>query len=165
MKIEHIDGDLLDFPNGINVACHCANTLNVFGAGIALNIKNRYPKAYDADTDYYNQHEGGISILGSYSAARVDAFAEDEKTIVNLYGQAGVGRGERQVNYEAMYSSMEKLKINMTKNSHKQYVLGFPYLMASHLAGGDFNIILAMIKSIFEPCNNIKVYIVKLPQK
>ncbi len=161
MKIEYIDGDLLDFPNGINVIATCCNCLNVMGAGIALQIQSRYPKAYDADTKYYNQHEGGISILGSYSGAVVDTVEGEDRIIVNLYGQASVGRDKRQVNYEAIYTAMEKLKINMAKNTHKNYVLGFPYLMSSHLAGGNFGVIEAMIKAIFEDCSNIKVYIVK----
>ncbi len=158
MKIEHIDGDLLDFPNGINVIGHNCNCQAVQGAGVALQVKNRYPKAYEADKTHHAVYQSkGTSQLGTYSSADVG----DGKIIVNLYGQDGYGTATRQLNYEAIYKAMETLMKNMTRNSHKQYVIGFPYLMGCHLAGGNFLIVESMIKAIFEDCSNIKVYIVK----
>ena len=47
--INMIDGNLLDFPNRINTIAHSCNTLNMMGAGIAKQIKDRYPLAWKAD--------------------------------------------------------------------------------------------------------------------
>lgn len=131
MKIEYIEGDLLDFPNGINVATHCANCQQTMASGIALQVKNRYPKAYEADKTHYAVHQNkGTSHLGTYSSAIVSNDQEPDKIIVNLYGQDYFGRDKRQVNYEAIYCAMERMKDGMSLNKHKQYIVGFPYLMA-----------------------------------
>ncbi len=158
LKIQYVDGDLLDFPSEINVIATCCNCQAIFGAGIALQIKNRYPQAYQADKDYHALCiEDEKTQLGTYSAAVLD----NGKIIINLYGQDGYGTATRQLNYEAIYRAMETVARNMAKNSHKQYALGFPYLMGCGLAGGDFSIVEAMIKVIFEPIANIQVIIVK----
>ena len=59
-----IQGNLLDFPThcktdpdkyiGISAIAHSCNTRNIMGAGIAKQIKNRYPQAYEADTKAFN---------------------------------------------------------------------------------------------------------------
>ncbi len=158
MKIQYIDGDLLDFPNGINVIAQNCNCQSVFGTGLALQIKNRYPKAYQVDKTHYAVYQNkGVGQLGSYSAVNLD----NGNIIINLYGQEGYGTATRQLNYEAIYKAMETVARNMAKNSHKQYALGFPYLMGAGLAGGSWMVIEAMIKDIFEPIANIQVIIVK----
>ena len=63
-EIETIKGNLLDFPPhhpddpdryiGINNIAHSCNCQNVMGGGIAKQIKERYPQAYEADTEFYN---------------------------------------------------------------------------------------------------------------
>ncbi len=157
MKIQHINGNLLDFPNGINVIGHVTNCQNVMGAGIAAQIKKRYPEAYEADKKYHIASVNlGVGQLGDYSSADVG----DNKIVVNLYGQDRYGTEVRQLNYEAIYTSMEKVAKSMIKNSHKQYVVGFPYGMGCGLAGGNWMIMEAMINAIFEP-TKIPVFIVK----
>lgn len=81
-----IEGNLLDFPNGINMIFHQANTENVMGAGIAQQIRKRYPQAYKADKDFFIPK--GRERLGNHSVALVSRNSEDYKLVVNLYGQS-----------------------------------------------------------------------------
>ena len=104
MNIEVIDGNLLDFPNDINVIAHSCNTRNIMGAGIAKQIKDRYPEAYEADTKAYNfeYDENGqyVHWLGKFSKAQIN----DGRHIYNMYTQASVGEG-RRVSYEVFEST------------------------------------------------------------
>ncbi len=157
--IDYIKGDLLDFPSGINVIAHCANCQATMGAGIALQIKDKYPKAYKTDVKYHDECIGGNKTqLGTYSASIIDTSG---KIVVNLYGQDRYATEKRQLNYEAIYCAMESLRDAMVKNNHKKYVVGFPFLMGCRLAGGSWAIVEAMIHDIFAYAPNIKVYIVK----
>ncbi len=157
MKLQHIKGNLLDFPNGINVICQNCNCQAVQGAGLALQIKNRYPKAYEADKTHHAVYQNkGVSQLGSYSSAIVG----ENKIIVNLYGQDGYGTATRQLNYEAIYKSMETIAKNMSQKPHASYIIGFPYGMGAGLAGGNWAVIESMINAIFEP-TEIPVFVVK----
>ena len=91
--VQIIDGNLLDFPNDIGFIAHSCNTQNVMGAGIARQIKDRYPLAYEADCHAMHEDEVG---LGSYSFAWTDAT--QTKGIYNMYSQDKLG-GERAVDY------------------------------------------------------------------
>ena len=44
MSVEHVKGNILDFPNNSNVIAHGCNTLGVMGAGLAVKIKDEYPR-------------------------------------------------------------------------------------------------------------------------
>lgn len=159
MKIEQIEGNLLGFPNGINILCQNCNCHAIQAAGIALQIKKRYPKAYSADWEFHNKNN---DYLGKFSFARVG----NERYIVNLYGQDKFGIGARQVNYEGIYSAMELLFQDLNQEYPKidlknGPIIGFPYGMGAGLAGGSWPIIYSMIEDIFAGSEEIKVYVVK----
>ena len=80
--IDLIEGNLLDFPNDINVIAHSCNTRNIMGAGIAKQIKDRYPEAYEADWRAFNSNYGVT--LGKFSKADIG----DRKYIYNMYTQS-----------------------------------------------------------------------------
>jgi len=142
--IKEIKANLLDFPEGIDVICQCCNCCATQNSGLALQIKLRYPQAYAADVDY-NEKYGKENILGSFSGA----VLPDGKKILNFYAQYNYGRDKRQLDYEAFYLCLEKLKAG-NKKSEKKYIIGFPYKIGSDRAGGDWNVVLAMIHSVFD---------------
>jgi len=72
--IERVNGDVLAVEKGIIV--HGCNCLGVMGSGIALSVKNRYPKAYEV---YKAQEKADGLKLGRVSYVEV----EDDKFIVN----------------------------------------------------------------------------------
>lgn len=140
--IKYSKGDLLQkFKNGeVNCILHCCNCRGVMGSGIALQIKNQFFKAYLAYKDY--EREKGLN-LGSISAAET-AFGP----IYNLHAQENYGTEKRQVNYEALYVCLEKTKEDLINYNFKG-TIGIPYKIASDRAGGDWDIVWAMIDSVF----------------
>ena len=142
-------GNLLDFPYGINTIAHCCNILNVMSDGIAGQIAERYPEAKEADDV---AEKSGRNDLGDFSFAEVEIensvsfphqeFGKDIRKcqIYNLYTIESLGPG-REINYEALYRN---------------------YAMGCGLAGGNWQIVSAMIYAIFEsPATYFKTYIVK----
>ncbi len=168
MNVEMIEGDLLDFPNEINVIAHSCNTRNIMGAGIAKQIKDRYPQAYEADTKAFNieyDKDGQyVHWLGKFSKAELD----DRKYIYNMYTQATIGTG-REVDYEKFWQALKRVEqdlyeMNVSKHEYDGSpppIIGLPYGISCGLAGGNWGIIKAMIEDIFAN-SPIKCYIVKL---
>jgi len=178
-EIETIKGNLLDFPPhhpddpdrylGINNIAHSCNVRNVMGAGIAKQIKERYPQAYEADTEFYNSEydKNGqfIHPLGKYSKAEVKSMflPNGTGTIYNLYTQANIGPHERQVDYEDFWKALKNMQEDLLFIQHETgqpQVLGLPHGISCGLAGGNWKIISAMIDDVFLDCL-IKTYIVK----
>lgn len=168
-EIGFLYGNLLDFPYGINTIAHCCNTMNVMGAGIAKQIADRYPEAKEADDECAKI---GQNELGERSFAEVEIDDEENKLphqtfgvnkrwckIYNLYTQDGIGFG-REVNYEALYRNLHLMRNAL--NDDPNCVLGLPYQMSCGLAGGSWEIVSAMINTIFaSDATYFKTYIVK----
>jgi len=155
--IKIIDGNLLDFPNGINYIAHSCNTQNIMGGGIAKQIKDRYPTAYQADC--FAMYEDD-NVLGEYSFAVADAT--QTKGIYNMYTQDKIG-GARAVNYEAFYVALTKVANTIEwedDTDEKTSVFGLPWMISCGLAGGSWNVILSMINDILID-RKFKTYIVK----
>jgi len=140
--IKHVKGDLLDFygRGEIDVLGHVCNCQRLMGSGVALQIKNKYPYAYQAYVEFDTIH--GLD-LGTVSWG-----VDGDKAIANLHAQDNYGRGRRFIDYEAFYKCLEDVKGMMLLNEHKK--IGFPYRIGSDRAGGDFRIVLAMIEVVFE---------------
>ena len=166
MKI--IDGDLLDAfgRDEIDVLFHVANQHAVFGSGIALSIKNTYPRAYHVDC-VYNEENGGLSPLGTFSCVMVAGG----QRIFNIYGQEGIGCDpsdplSRNCRYDAFYDGVYKMFQYITTSYpyiNWDYVnVGCPYNIASCRAGGDFTIILAILESLEKLFPKIQIMIYKL---
>ena len=155
--IKIIDGNLLDFPNGINYIAHSCNTQNIMGGGIAKQIKDRYPTAYQADC--FAMYEDD-NVLGEYSFAVADAT--QTKGIYNMYTQDKIG-GARAVNYEAFYVALTKVANTIEwedDTDEKTSVFGLPWMISCGLAGGSWNVIFSMINDILID-RKFKTYIVK----
>ena len=179
MDVEIIEGNLLDFPPyckndpdkyiGINAIAHSCNTRNIMGGGIAKQIKNRYPQAYEADTKAFNieyDKDGQyVSWLGKFSKAEINSkfLPNDQGFIYNMYTQASIGDGSRQVHYEKFWQALKRVEQDLYSiyyDNPNPPVLGLPYGISCGLAGGNWGIIKAMIEDIFLD-SPIRCYIVK----
>jgi O-acetyl-ADP-ribose deacetylase (regulator of RNase III) len=150
--MKKIQGNLLDFPNGINMIFHSANTENIMGAGIARQIRERYPQAYKADSDLFIPK--GRKRLGYYSQALVSGDSEDCKLVVNLYSQR---LGEDSVwgcptNYFALRDALRScLHDRITFSGHyDEPICGFPFGMGCGLGGGDWKIVEYIIRETLQ---------------
>jgi len=177
-EVEIIGGNLLDFPThcvssdkfvGINCIAHSCNCQNVMGGGIAKQIKDRFPQAYEADTEFHNKeyNDGGgwKGAIGQYSKAvfKTMFLPNSTGTIYNLYTQSGYSTSKREVNYEYFWRAMKAMQEDLLFNQHElgvPQVIGLPYGISCGLAGGNWKIIKAIIEDIFLD-SLIECYIVK----
>jgi O-acetyl-ADP-ribose deacetylase (regulator of RNase III) len=178
-EIPVIGGNLLDFPThcttdpdtflGINNIAHSCNCQNVMGAGIAKQIKDRYPQAFEADAERWsNEYNDGGNWrcqIGDYSKAVIETQWTHlpHATIYNLYTQSGYSTKERQVNYEYFWKALKAMQEDLLFNQHElniRQVVGLPYGISCGLAGGNWKIIKAIIEDIFLD-SMIECYIVK----
>lgn len=133
-------------------SCHldaigtCCNCHKNFGAGIAKQIKQEFPEAYKADCDW---NQPPHHRLGKATHAKIN-LVDRIGYIFNLYGQLNYGKG-RQVNYEALYTSLCEMKKELSILLPNQVIkVGFPKKMASDLAGGSWRIVEKMIEVVFD---------------
>jgi O-acetyl-ADP-ribose deacetylase (regulator of RNase III) len=162
-NIKLIEGNLLKMHfHGLDFIAHSCNVRNVMGAGIAKQIKELYPSAYEADSkaNYENENQ-----LGWYSFAWTDAT--QSKGIYNMYTQdlykSYSWNGGRAVNYEAFYNALYNVADHIEwqdKHDDKTSTLGLPYGISCGLAGGSQRIINSMIHEILVD-RSFKTYIVK----
>jgi len=145
-NIKTIEGNLLDFPGGINCIAHSCNTLNIMGGGIAKQIKDRYPIAWRADC---MAKEVGSNTLGKYSVGYIN---NDEgittHKIYNMYTQSSIGGGVR-VDYDAFTRCFSELNRHISFHNPHTYKLGVPYKISCGLAGGDWEKIKSILENIF----------------
>tara|TARA_R110000765_G_scaffold58208_1_gene113719 strand:+ start:3677 stop:4180 length:504 start_codon:yes stop_codon:yes gene_type:complete len=144
--VTEIKGDLLDFPNEINILGHCANCHCAMGGGIAASIAARYPEAQDSDN---KTQSGDRSKLGTISWAKLKESSKmNPKFIANIYGQFSPSTGERAVNYEAIARGIETIMKGASgqkASKSGEYIVGFPCRMGCDLARGEWPIIRQMI--------------------
>lgn len=136
--IETRYGNALDVQTGIIV--HGCNCQGVMGAGIAFEVKNRFPMAFH---EYDRVHRSRGLKLGEICFAEV----APNKFIINVNTQEGYSRIGRQVSYDAIADSFtEVVKFAKTIETHRGTKLEiiFPMIGAG-LGGGDWNIISAII--------------------
>lgn len=142
--------DIFEAP--VNAIAHQCNCYHVMGGGIAREIKDRYPEAYDADLST----EIGPKKLGSFSAA----VAGDNKLILNCYTQNNYGAG-CHTNYDSVRECFLDIKSKLP--TEHSYTLGIPYGYGCGLAGGDWNIVSQIIYDVFGDAK-FNVLICKLPE-
>jgi len=124
--------DILDIEEGI--IAHQVNCQHVAGAGLALQIRLKYP-------EWYQHYKNTPAKLGT-----VDIFPIGyHLSIASLYAQYDVGPG-LHTDYQALYACLEKLY-----NRVDDWTVYFPYKMGCGLGGGDWDIVKGMIAKIFSP--------------
>ncbi len=133
--IRYVDGDLVRDAASYEVIAHCCNCFCKMGAGIAPQIKHKFPEAYEVDC---KTTSGDEAKLGTIS------FTENTTPIVvNLYGQfdyTGRRSGKMDLDYQALRSALKAMKEKFTGKT-----FGMPMIGAG-LAGGDWNVIERIIE-------------------
>lgn len=123
-----IKGDILKLSDQFDVIIHGCNCWCKMGNGIALQIKNIFPEAYEADLQTVR---GDASKLGTYSKAQIG-----DLTIVNAYTQFNWGR---DLKLDALRRCFRAIKSDFAGKR-----IAYPKIGAG-LAGGDWNVISAII--------------------
>lgn len=145
----HTKGNLIDLAEQgeFDVIVHGCNCLNTMGSGIAKEIRERYPAAYEADTTLtlklQDDTNSQVQKLGCYTTHLVNG--EHKFLIVNAYTQ--VMFSPRDVDHFE-YASFEVILKKML-HEYGTFNIGFPYI-GMGLAGGDKDRIVAMLEDFAE---------------
>jgi len=145
----HRKGNLIDLAEAgeFHIIVHGCNCLNTMGSGIAREVRERHPGAYEADTALSREIEADgnsqVQKLGRYSA-----YLITEPTrflIVNAYTQ--IGFSPRNMDHFE-YASFEVILKKMA-HEYGPFNIGLPYI-GMGLAGGNKDIIIPMIEDFAE---------------
>lgn len=150
--IKEVEGNLLD--EELDIIAHQVNCLGIMGAGIALQIKNKYPEVYKE----YKRASERIPMQELLGRSQIIFVEREGKFVANIFSQQRIGKG-RQTNYEALKEGLIELKNFAKKNN---YSVGLPYKIGCGLAGGDWGVVRKIIDQAFY---DYEVTIVKLKQK
>lgn len=147
--ITNIDINIFDcVAQGIIHQANCQNTMQ---SGIARQIREKYPEAYEADCKTV---AGDIKKLGTFSWVKT----HDDKYIYNCYSQFRYGKEQRHTNYEAIYTGSSSIKQHAIANQLN--VLSLPHNMGCMLGGGSWKIVSSIIEEVFDN-SEINLYICK----
>ena len=133
--IKTIYGDVLNIPR--IYICHQVNCRGVMGAGVALQVKNKWPRAYEW---YLKDCKGKTKeeLLGSISFLEV----EDNVSVIHMFAQDAYGHSYNYTLYTAFEDCLKEICRCIPKENT---ILRFPYKIGCGLAGGDWDIIQRLI--------------------
>ena len=133
MSCRTIDGDMLDITSGILI--HQQNCQKKMGAGIALQIRNKFPT-------HYSDYMRADMVLGTLVTTRIN----NKLGVIGMLAQYEYGSDKKQTNYSAFEKCLYKIKALHEMNKSVEYYM--PYLIGCALAGGDWNTVSKMVYEI-----------------
>lgn len=151
-ELKIIKGDIL--KSNENYILHQVNARGVMGAGIAKEIRKDI-----SDKDFYlyrNYVLNNNDALGNYLL--INSINFSNRKYINIIAQNDIGRNKKcYTNYEALESCFKKI-VEKENDNIQIKTLAIPYGISCGLAGGNWNIVLEMIKNILLPIFNINIY-------
>jgi hypothetical protein len=112
------------------------------GAGIAKQIRNKYPEVYEKYREYCKDKEP-YALLGSVQAVST----KDGKTVANLFGQLNFGSdGKRYTSYDSFWNGLSHIKKVAKENGLS---VALPYNMGCDRGGASWKVAFSMIEEIF----------------
>lgn len=142
--IKIIEGDILQATE--DIVGHQVNCQGVMGAGLAKQIKSRYPNVYKEYSLYCDAFKHDRQQL----LGQCYIIETGDKYIANLFGQLRYGKSERQTNYVALELALKKLKEIAYEHSKS---VALPVNLGCGLAGGSWSIVYKMIEDVFDDYN------------
>ena len=134
------NSNLLDIKEGI--VCHQVNCVGKMGAGIALQIRNKWPKVYEEyvkDCEIFKTDPRRL--LGHVQ----DILLKDNLIVANCFAQIQPGNGQ-MTDYNAWDIIIDKLK---DLSNYFNLELHFPWMIGCGLAGGDWKTMLNKFDDAF----------------
>ena len=125
---------ILDIESG--VICQQVNCMGVMGAGLALQIKNKYPIVYEEYLKYADPTAIGKVLLVPVT---------NGLSVACLFGQVRYGRNRQHTNYEALRRAF--IKLNQLAKGKTVYV---PKNIGCGLGGGQWGIVKTIIQETLD---------------
>lgn len=144
------------FDSEADIIAHGCNAKGVMGAGIARQIRSKYPKAYE---DYIFKYRSTGLSLGEVQLVHV---GDKPRFIANCITQSDFGREEIvYVSYRAVANCMFEL---FRFAAREKYSIAMPKI-GSGLSGGRWNTILDLIYEQSWNYPSVAVEIYSLPER
>jgi len=134
--MDRVKKDITTVERGI--ICHQANAQGVMGAGLAAQIKVKFPQAYQ---DYREVYNSGKMKLGQCIITEVGP----DLYVASLVGQDNYGRGAKFTSYGALSVAMIRLA-KFREDIGKDLPVYMPYRMGSGLGGGSWRVVKDIIE-------------------
>jgi O-acetyl-ADP-ribose deacetylase (regulator of RNase III) len=146
-SIQYIQQDITEVSEGI--IAHQVNCQATMGAGLALQIAQKWPKAEKDYLDYCSRFEYSWQTLGRVCLSEVGP----KLNVAHLFGQYSYGREGKHTEYLALYEALRTLSDKLSYCADTIYI---PYKMGAGLGGGNWRIIEQIIAKALKH-NNVKV--------
>lgn len=149
-----INGDI--FKCNDDVILHQVNCQGVMDSKIAKEIKQRYPNVFDEYKKVCEENKlSNYSLLKSKLLGEILVCNQGEnqgKYIANLFSQDRYANPGCYTDYEALRKCLRKVRDNFL-GKH----IAIPYKMACDRDGGDWNIVVKIIREELKNCF-VKIY-------
>lgn len=146
--IKYKKGDLL--KSGCHFICHQVNCQGVMGSGLALAIKNKFPRVYTEYKGFCAEAKKSSDLLGSNQYVLVGP----KTIVVNMFAQDNYGLDKRHTDYESLRCCLKMLSVlNVPEKFDEKDIqvrIGIPYKLGCARGGGDWNIVITIIEEYFK---------------
>lgn len=144
--ITYHDGNIFD--SDAKIICHQVNTYGVMGAGIAAEVKERFPEVYTEYNAFCGANDQDMLLRAVLFSITQKGF------IANCFSQQGMN-----THYDAFDICMRIVK--EFAEEHDNAKIAIPYKMGCGIAGGDWNTVEQIIHDVFDG-SDLEVEIWKL---
>jgi len=152
--IHFVKGDLLD--SDCDYICHQVNCRGVMGAGIARQIRERWPWVFTSYHAYCDRCKSrNESLLGNIWGVKIDHDNRNPQWVINMFAQEEYGYyGGRFTSYDAFANCLEAMRDRLPRDK----TIAFPKGIGCGLGGGDWNIILRLIETVLGETFEVYIY-------
>ena len=143
------------FDSKADIIAHQVNCCGIMGAGVAKQIKERYPKAFHDYLIYCERMSYSPDLLlGDVRFSEGYRFEDGTKClfeIAHIFAQKSFGRRGIHTDYDALRKGLLRIRTYVELAGYKYVAI--PYKIGCGLGGGDWeNVVYPMIEDIFNGC-------------
>ena len=137
--VKYIKGDILNVTEGIIV--QQVNCFGVMGAGLAKQIRDKWPSVYNRYQDRIYYSPNNEDLLGMTVWNRVDT----NLFVASIFGQYDYGHGAKFTIYPALFKGLDYV-FGMAETD--QIPIYIPKGLGCGLAGGNWDFVEVYIKDL-----------------
>lgn len=150
--VKIVRGDLLE--SGVPYLCQQVNCQGVMGAGLARQIRDKWPSVFAEYKRLCEKTKDRMSLLGTIQLCETSGVSDGEPTpvVINIFGQFDYGRDGVYTDYSALSKAFKELN-----RRFRGKPLAFPYGFGCGLAGGDWTDVEKMMVQLLPNCD-VRIY-------
>lgn len=133
------------------IICHQVNCMGAMGAGIAKQMKQKYPEnfyRYKKLCDEFSYRPelllGQCQLTINYD----DTRWSNTRYIANMFGQVGYGRVKQQTDLKALFQAF--LSLREQSKLIDKYTIAIPYGIGCGLGGANWDDVYKIIEKVFK---------------